>query len=154
MGYGAQTDRDGGSVPRSSAEMLTVSWLLVFLLVDIGVAQDRQRKRQQKKSIGEREKRDEQTQNIHDSGTLTHSYSGLLCVVFVHGKEAKIGTSAETTDPLQFHRSTSESSLTGGAKSLWQTRTLISSPAPINLSYPGLNMSRVDVTLRLCRGQT
>ncbi|GLD55339.1 netrin receptor UNC5C-like isoform X1 [Lates japonicus] len=41
MGYGAQTDREGGRVPRSSPEMLTVSWwLLLFLLVDIGVAQD------------------------------------------------------------------------------------------------------------------
>lgn len=39
MGYGAQTDRDGGRVPRSSPEMLTVSWLFLFLLVDIGVAQ-------------------------------------------------------------------------------------------------------------------
>lgn len=26
-------------------------------------------------------------------------------------------------------------------------------PLPINLSYPGLNMSRADVTLRLCGGQ-
>lgn len=39
MGYGAQTDREGGRVPRSSRVMLTVSWLLVFLLLDIGVAQ-------------------------------------------------------------------------------------------------------------------
>lgn len=60
----------------------------------------------------------------------------------------------KTTDPLQFHRSASESSLTGGAESFWQTRTLIPPSLPINLLYPGLNMSRVDVTLRLCRGQT
>lgn len=60
----------------------------------------------------------------------------------------------KTTDPLQFHRSTSESSLTGGVESLWQTRTLIPPSLHINLLYPGLNMSRVDVTLRLCRGQT
>ncbi len=51
-------------------------------------------------------------------------------------------------------RSTSESSLTGAAQSLWQTQTLIPCSLPINLLYPGLNMSRVDVTLRLCRRQT
>lgn len=39
MGYGARTDKEGGRVTRSSAEMLTASWLLLFLLVDIGVAQ-------------------------------------------------------------------------------------------------------------------
>lgn len=39
MRYGARTDKEGGRVTRSSAEMLTVSWLLLFLLVDIGVAQ-------------------------------------------------------------------------------------------------------------------
>lgn len=51
-------------------------------------------------------------------------------------------------------------------RSLWQTRTLIFflffflTPLSlllslhINLLYSGLNMSRVDVTLRLCRGQT
>lgn len=39
MGYGAQTDREGGRMPRSSPEMLTVSWLFLFLLVDIGVSQ-------------------------------------------------------------------------------------------------------------------
>lgn len=49
-------------------------------------------------------------------------------------------------------RSTSESSLTGGA--FGRTQTLIPSSLPINLLYAGLNMSRVDVTLRLCRGQT
>lgn len=40
-------------------------------------------------------------------------------------------------------------------ESLWQTQTLILTPPspPINLSYPRLNMSRVDVTLRLCRGR-
>lgn len=40
------------------------------------------------------------------------------------------------------------------AESFWQTRTLIPPSLPINLLYPGLNMSRVDVMLRLCRGQT
>lgn len=39
MGYGAQTDRDRER-GRSAPEMLlTVSWLLLFLLMDIGVAQ-------------------------------------------------------------------------------------------------------------------
>ena len=59
----------------------------------------------------------------------------------------------KTTGPLQFHGCTGESSRTGGA--FWQTQTLIPPPSlSINLLYPGLNMSRVDVTLRLCRGQT
>ena len=44
MGYGAQTDRDGGRPPRRSPPemmmMMMLSWLLLFLLlVDIGVAQ-------------------------------------------------------------------------------------------------------------------
>ncbi|KAK1883978.1 Cytoplasmic dynein 1 heavy chain 1, partial [Dissostichus eleginoides] len=39
MGHGAQTDRGRGRGARSSPEMLTLSWLLLFLLVDIGVAQ-------------------------------------------------------------------------------------------------------------------
>lgn len=61
-----------------------------------------------------------------------------------------------TTDRLQFYGNTSESSLTG-EESLWQTQTHNPLPTflsqPINLSYPGLNMSRVNVTLRLCWGQ-
>ncbi|XP_008286024.1 netrin receptor UNC5C, partial [Stegastes partitus] len=39
MGFGAQTDREGGRAPRFSPEMPTVSWLLLFLLLDIGAAQ-------------------------------------------------------------------------------------------------------------------
>lgn len=61
---------------------------------------------------------------------------------------------------LQTHcrcRSANESSLSGRARGFWHTQTLTPPPSPalpINLLYPGLNMSRVDVTLRLCRGQT
>ncbi|AWP15282.1 putative netrin receptor UNC5C-like [Scophthalmus maximus] len=40
MRCGARTHGQGGRVPRSSPEMRTVSWLLLFLLVDIGVAQE------------------------------------------------------------------------------------------------------------------
>lgn len=43
MGYGARTDKEGGRVTRSSAEMLAASWLLLFLLVDIGVAQGKKK---------------------------------------------------------------------------------------------------------------
>lgn len=39
MGYGAQTEREGGRVTRSSADMRTVSWLLLLLLLDFGVTQ-------------------------------------------------------------------------------------------------------------------
>lgn len=59
----------------------------------------------------------------------------------------------KTTDRRHFHGNTSESSLTEGEESLWQTQpyTLPTLPVlPINLSYPELNMSRVNVTLRLC----
>lgn len=45
MGYGARTDKEGGRVTRSSAEMLATSWLLLFLLVDIGVAQGKHLKK-------------------------------------------------------------------------------------------------------------
>lgn len=39
MGYGAQTEREGGRVTRSAADMRTVSWLLLLLLLDFGVTQ-------------------------------------------------------------------------------------------------------------------
>lgn len=46
MGYGAQTDRDGGTSPRRSPPEKMMSWLLLFLLlVDIGVAQGKVKKR-------------------------------------------------------------------------------------------------------------
>lgn len=56
---------------------------------------------------------------------------------------------------LYSSRSTSESSPTGGYTEPLADPNADSPPSlPINLLYPGLNMSRVDVTLRLCRGQT
>lgn len=43
MGCGARTEKDGGRAGRSCAEMLTLTWLLLFLLVQLGAAQGRTR---------------------------------------------------------------------------------------------------------------
>lgn len=69
--------------------------------------------------------------------------------VFLSALHLKLQTLYSSTVPQ------AGASLNGGAESFWQTQSLIPPPGfSINLSYPELNMSRVDVTPCLCWGQT